>query len=290
MSSEMARPYRTRRADAATLASVILLGMNGTTALQLGYLIVGHGTRDPLGQSEFREVVRLLAEKLAQPVASAFLELAEPTIPQGLAELAAKGVRQVVVVPLLLFTAGHAKDDVPAAVAAAAATLGLEVVGQSGALELQPHLLELSRLRFWEAVGSATDLAGVRLLMVGRGGSDPEALDAMRSYTAALSASLGVAGETAFAALARPSLAEAIDAFAECGAAQIVVQPHLLFEGEVSQAINRQVAQAKEAYPHIKWLIARHLGPHPLLIEAILAELARENPSRARGRKARPGE
>jgi sirohydrochlorin ferrochelatase len=241
----------------------------------LGYLVVGHGTRDPVGQGEFREVVRRITERSARPVTGGFLELTEPTIEQGLAELAAQGVRRVFAVPLLLFTAGHAKDDVPAAVAAAAATLGLEVAGQSGALALQPRLLELSRLRFCEAAGNAADLASVRLLMVGRGGSDAEALDAMRSYTAALSASLGVVGEAAFAAVARPSLEEALEKLAGSGVRQVVVQPHLLFQGEVSQTTNRLVASASAAHPHVKWLSARHLGPDPLLVEAILAEFER---------------
>jgi sirohydrochlorin cobaltochelatase len=248
--------------------------MANTSSPDLGYLVVGHGTRDPAGQAEFREVVRQLAERISSPVAGGFLELAEPTIARGLAELRKRGVRRVFVVPLLLFTAGHAKEDVPSAVAEAARELAIEVVGQSPALELHPKLLELSRLRFWEkAVGADCDLSSTRLLLIGRGGSDAKALEAMRRYAATFAASLGVTAETAFAAVARPTVEEAMNELSKCGAAQVVVQPHLLFAGEVSQAINRQVAAAREAYPRVPWLIARHLGPHPLLIESILANL-----------------
>ena len=249
--------------------------MGATLSQDFGYLLVGHGTRDPVGQAEFREVVRLVAERLPQPVVGAFLELAEPAIAQGLAELCQRGVRRAFVVPLLLFSAGHAKEDVPGEVAQAATKLGLEIVGQSGALELHPKLLELSRLRFGDAiVGLESEVRTTTLLMVGRGGSDAAALDMMRRYTEALSTSLGVAAETAFVALARPSLPDALQRLAESGATRVVVQPHLLFAGEVMHAINRQVTEAQHAFPHIEWLISKHLGPHSLLVDAIVDRIA----------------
>lgn len=251
--------------------------MGHTPSHQLGYLLVGHGTRDPIGQAEFREVARLVADQLPRPAVGAFLELAAPTIAQGMAELHQRDVRRVLVVPLLLFSAGHAKEDVPGEVAQAATKLGLEIVGQAGALELHPKLLELSRLRFGEAATAGYDLSGTRLLMVGRGGSDPAALAMMRRYTQALSDSLGVVGETAFAALANPSVVEALQSLAASGARQVVVQPHLLFAGEVLHTIRRRFIEVQATFPHIKWLLSKPLGPHSLLIEAIVRTLQRKN-------------
>jgi sirohydrochlorin cobaltochelatase len=240
---------------------------------QCGYLIVGHGTRELAGQAEFRDVVRQLTTQLAEPVAGGFLELAEPTIADALAELATRGVKRVIIVPLLLFTAGHAKEDVPGEVAQAASVLGMEVVGQASALELHPSLLELSRLRFREALGSNQVGEETRLLLVGRGGSVPLALEAMRSYTAALSASLNVLGETAFAAVAKPSVEEALAELARRGTPRAIVQPHLLFQGEVLASIADQVAATARSYPDRHWSLAGHLEPHPLLIEAVLSRV-----------------
>jgi sirohydrochlorin ferrochelatase len=205
------------------------------------------------------------------PVASGFLELAQPTIAQGLAELADRGVRRVIAVPLLLFTAVHAKDDVPAEVAQAAQAVGMEMVGQSAALGLHPRLLELSRIRFEEACNRL--LSGTVLLMVGRGGSDETALEEMRGYSAALSASLGVWGTTAFVAVAQPSLE---DALADIGRSQhkaIVVLPHLLFQGEVLATIRDRVIEARLRFSDKRWLMAEHLGVHPLLIETVLERM-----------------
>src|SRR5688500_8451642 len=104
----------------------------------LGYLLVGHGTRDAIGQAEFLQLAKLVAERASVPVEPCFLELAQPTIEEGLQRLAQRGVQRVLIIPLLLFTAGHAKQDVPEAVAAFAAPLGIEVLGQTAALENHP--------------------------------------------------------------------------------------------------------------------------------------------------------
>jgi sirohydrochlorin cobaltochelatase len=258
--------------------------MNGTSSSQLGYLIVGHGTRDPVGRAEFGEVVRRIAERSSLPVAGGLLELAEPTIAQGLAELAQRGVRRVFVTPLLLFAAGHAKEDVPREVARVAAELGLVVAGMSGALEQSAPLLELSALRFGEAWAGANAAAKPALLLVGRGGSDQAALEAMRSYTAALGRKLQVHAVAAFAAKATPTVGEAIAELSGRGVRQVIVQPHLLFAGEVSQSINLQVAMAGERHPEVNLLLVHHLGPDSRLIAAIAEKMTIDNPNKKPGR------
>ena len=80
-----------------------------STSDDRGWLIVGHGTRSERGQAEFRQVARQLAENLVGPAEHAFLELAQPTIAEGVQRLAERHVREIVVVPLLLFTAGEAR-------------------------------------------------------------------------------------------------------------------------------------------------------------------------------------
>jgi len=249
------------------------------SAQDLGWLVVGHGTRDPAGTAECFELVQRLAQraKETQPdiiVEPAFLELAEPTIEQGLACLAERGVRRVLVVPLLLFAAGHAKDDIPQAVADAAGQLGIEVVGQSGALGAHLQLLELSRRRFCEALGDEAKLSQTVLLMVGRGGSDQMAITAMRDYTRTLAVGLHVASETAFVAIASPSLGASLEGLAEKPGQCVLVQPHLLFRGEVLATIAAQLQAAIQEHPAVDWRMAAHLGPHELVVEALLARIA----------------
>ena len=83
-----------------------------------GVMLVGHGTRDEVGTRQFFELGERLAERLnPQPVVSCLLEFQQPTIPQAWSQLVEQGVEHIDVAPLLLFAAGHAKQDIPQIIA-----------------------------------------------------------------------------------------------------------------------------------------------------------------------------
>src|SRR5918994_5299029 len=83
---------------------------------------LAHGGRDPRSAATVRALideVRRMRPDLR--VEAAFLELSEPSFDAVVDELVRAGFDEVVVVPLLLSEAYHAKVDVPEAIAAAAA-------------------------------------------------------------------------------------------------------------------------------------------------------------------------
>src|SRR5437870_4104997 len=83
-------------------------------ANQQGLLLIGHGTRDPIGQAEFLQTVELVRARCGElPVEYGYLELAEPPIAAGVAALVRAEVTEIIAAPVLLFAAGHAKDDIP---------------------------------------------------------------------------------------------------------------------------------------------------------------------------------
>ena len=86
-------------------------------SLHPGLLLVGHGTRDPGGVAELIKLADLVDSRLPDvAVRLGCLEFAQPTIQEALSLLIAKGVDSLVVVPVLLFAAGHAKHDIPQAI------------------------------------------------------------------------------------------------------------------------------------------------------------------------------
>src|SRR5262245_1199599 len=88
----------------------------------IALLLIGHGSRDAIGTAEFLATAELVRKAVAgTSVEPCFLEFAQPTIAEGFQSLAARGVGRIVAVPVLLFSAGHAKQDIPAALAAVAA-------------------------------------------------------------------------------------------------------------------------------------------------------------------------
>lgn len=249
--------------------------MSNDSPNSLGVLLVGHGTRDARGQSEFLQAAEMLQTSLPEvPVEGCFLELAAPDISAGSERLAARGARSWVVAPALLFAAAHAKRDIPELVAAALARRSLRPIPWAMAEPLGCHekMLELSAERFRTAFPAAADPQRTMLIMVGRGTSDAEAIAEMRKFTDLRAQRTPVAAhETAFLTGATPHLDDALQAAANSAHTQIVVQPHLLWRGQLVDDIAAAVArvQASDAGRRKQWAIAEHLGPCPEVVAAL---------------------
>jgi sirohydrochlorin cobaltochelatase len=243
-------------------------------------LLVGHGTRDAAGIAEFLVLVERVRGLITPvPLEACFLELAEPTIAEGLNRLIERGAQQVAVVPLLLTAAGHAKRDIPAAVAEVSEAHPDLTIRYTAALDCHPRIVDLSTRRYDETLAGriAVPPHETLLLLVGRGSSDPGAVATVRRF-AALRGERSKVGrvETCFAAVAKPSLDEMLPFVAAAGFRRIVVQPHLLFQGRligdvreaVRQFATHETASAKQG--SIEWIVAEPLGPEPELAEAVV--------------------
>lgn len=254
--------------------------MNGTFSREVGLLVVGHGTADPEGAAETRGVAEAVAELLPGiAVELGFLEVIGPTIADALGRLAERGCREIVAAPLLLFAAGHAKRDVPEAIAGPAAALGLRV-RQAEPFGCRPEIVELSRLRRHEAVAGLRPVAPAEtvLLMIGRGSSDPAAATQLRGFTEATLADEPEKRpgrvELGFVAAARPRLDEAIATACDPIGGErrrIVVQPHLLFRGHVEEQVRGAVCTGRELRPDLEWVQVARLGADRLVARALAA-------------------
>lgn len=83
-------------------------------------LIIAHGSRRAASNDEVRQLaerVRAQAGQAYDHIEAAFLELAGPSIPAGLAALAAKGASEIVAFPYFLAAGTHVAQDIPEAIA-----------------------------------------------------------------------------------------------------------------------------------------------------------------------------
>jgi len=254
----------------------------------IGFLLVGHGTRNVSGQDQFKELYAKFASNLSPAKSAlAFLELADPDIPTAIRELARQGVKQFISVPLLLFTAGHALKDIPEAVAVASKSEGIECLGQTPSLGTAQPILELSAIRFRQAACPAHSIRCLSnnkcegkiceqtaLVMIGRGSKSETATAEMRRFSE-LRHALTPTGylSTGFIYAQSPTVEEALDMAAETEFPNVVVQPHLLFEGELLNNLRDSVALRNQTASHKTWTIAPSLGLDESLPKA-LAELA----------------
>ncbi len=257
-----------------------------------GVVVVGHGTADPVGAEETRQIAALVARMLPDvAVELGFLEVIGPSIGEALERLAARGCTEVVAAPLLLFTAGHARRDVPEAVRDGATRAGL-VVRQSDALGCHSDILALTQQRRREALVSLAPVPAENtvLLMVGRGSSDPTAHRQLHDFALASCQNQpnGLSQsriELGFVAAARPTVAEAIANAAGGGGAgnttgnggpvrRVVVQPHLLFRGHVEEQVTVAVDHGRREHPGIEWVQVGRLGADPLVARALVDRAA----------------
>jgi sirohydrochlorin ferrochelatase len=83
-------------------------------------LIVAHGSRRAASNDEVRALAKTVTARaggLYNRISCAFLELAEPSIPEGIEQLIEAGVRDITVVPYFLSAGRHVAEDIPAEVA-----------------------------------------------------------------------------------------------------------------------------------------------------------------------------
>lgn len=248
-------------------------------------LLVGHGTRDEIGTRQFFELAEVLSQHVApQPVQPCLLELQPPTVGEGWRRLVDAGVDHVKVAPLLLFTAGHSREDIPAAVAASAAETPGVTYAVSRSLSRHPQIVQLAVERLTEAFirGGPLDASSTAVVLVGRGSYDPCARSDMFILSEILSARLAKAQfsavrvETAFYAMCGPPITEVLDRVAsDAEVRTIIVQPHLLFEGQLNQAISQLVGEAGGRHPRVRFQTSSYLGPDPRIAAAIADRAAR---------------
>ncbi|AQS60072.1 sirohydrochlorin chelatase [Desulforamulus ferrireducens] len=84
--------------------------------MQRGVILLGHGSRQPAANQEIRliaEQVKKMGEQTDTIYETGFLQFGEPTLPQAIAELVARGVKNITIVPVLLTVGTHIQFELP---------------------------------------------------------------------------------------------------------------------------------------------------------------------------------
>lgn len=122
---------------------------------EVAVVVAAHGSRAEGANVAHREVVDGLAAMVAPPVTPAFLELAEPSIPEAIDAAVRAGASTVLVVPYFLHPGRHLTDDLPAIAAAARTRHPTVAVRLSSSFGSEPGLLDILAAQVGRALGSA---------------------------------------------------------------------------------------------------------------------------------------
>lgn len=247
-----------------------------------GCLFIGHGTRSSAGAEELREFVS--AAGAARPgvrVAAGFIEFVEPGLDEAIDSMVAGGTTSIVAVPLVLFGAGHLKDDGPAALARARARHPGVSYAYARELGVHPDVLAVVGDRARQCASLLPEGRADAVVVVGRGSTDPDA-NADLSKAARLLAdgrdltepvvapqpgapALGIV-LPAFVSLASPGVADALDQCAALGATRIAVVPYFLFDGLLLERIRTQAAAWAARHPDHVVVTGAQMGIDPRIV------------------------
>ncbi|RYM05434.1 sirohydrochlorin chelatase [Sporolactobacillus sp. THM7-7] len=230
----------------------------------LAVLYIAHGTRVARGVQQADHFLRSCMEKVPAPIQEiCYLELVEPPIQEGIRRCVEKGARIVLVQPLLLLSAGHAKRDIPVEIERAGAHYPDVTFVYGQPFGVDERIVDILMERLHEKRSESREDTGV--LLVGRGSSDP---DTKRDFAAVchLMKQRGVKRvAVCYMAAASPSFEEGLVQAQARGWKRTYVVPYLLFAGLLMKTMKKSIAEKNES--GATFILCRPLGYHPALIE-----------------------
>ena len=237
-----------------------------------GVMVCGHGSRDEDAVSEFLNFAKKLKNQLLQyELDWGFLEFANPVIKSGLDSLREKGIREIMSVPVMLFAAGHAKNDIPSVLNAYQAQYPELSISYGRELGIDLKLIRAAGERVKDAIERADgDISPEEtlLMVVGRGASDPDANSNVSKVTRMLWEGLGLGGaETAYSGVTFPLIKPGLQHASKLGYKRIVVIPYFLFTGILVKRIYQYTDMVAAEHPEIQFVKASYLNDHPLVLD-----------------------
>ncbi|RXJ04084.1 sirohydrochlorin chelatase [Anaerobacillus alkaliphilus] len=194
-------------------------------------LFVGHGSRSKRSNEQFIQFANAVGASCKAPLFRyAFLELADPSILDEIKVCVEKGATEIIVFPLLLFTAGHAKVDIPNEIDKGKVLFPDVTFTMEKPLGIQEVLISILEKRLSEK--NYINQQNSLVILVGRGSNDESAINDFekvgellreRLHTSHVRTSYLVGGHTSF----EDSIRQAHESSYE----NIYVLPYLLFKG-----------------------------------------------------------
>ena len=231
-----------------------------------GLLLVGHGSRCLAGETEMQAIGDLVAAGLPDVATEVgFLEMTDPPAGHALDRLVERDARRIVVLPLVLFGAGHTKSDIPAVVTEGRLRHSDVDIRFGSPLGVTRGLVEI--------MGDAVVGAGgerLPLLVIGRGTSDPDANgDAHKATRLVAEWTRSPFAHTGFTGVTAPRVPEALDVFACLGYPAMAVAFWFLCHGKLIEAARHDIAVfARRAGVDV--FDAGYFGPDARLVAPIV--------------------
>lgn len=230
-------------------------------------LYVSHGSRVEEARREAVSFMQAVYQRVDVALQeTCFLELAEPDIAQGIARLIDRGATSIAVVPVLLLSAGHYYEDIPEEIDQAKARHPQIHFEYGKPLGVQDRIVDILVERIEETKALRRPDAAV--LLVGRGGRNPEITRSIEEIAEKLQKKLAVSKvDTCYLAACKPSFEEGLQEAVKGGHSQVFVVPYLWFTGLLMRSMQKKInGMSKE---NQEFILCQYLGEHPAMVDAL---------------------
>ncbi|GLC89723.1 sirohydrochlorin chelatase [Lysinibacillus piscis] len=217
-------------------------------------LYIAHGSRVKAGVEQAITFLQHVQREVNVPIQeTCFLELAQPTIAEGIANCVRQGATAIAVMPILLLAAGHAKQDIPNEMEKANQQYPHIRFTYGEPLGIHELLIDTLQTRVLE-MGLPT--INAQVLLIGRGSSDPNAKRDLNKIASRLREKYGYpVVDTCFLYGIGPTFEEWLQQQRDTTRPVFII-PYLLFTGILRQSIMKRMQT--EASQHM--ILCESLG------------------------------
>ncbi|PYF09107.1 sirohydrochlorin chelatase [Ureibacillus chungkukjangi] len=206
-------------------------------------LYVAHGSRVKAGVEEARQFIETVKPQINVAIQEiCFLELADPSIVEGVSACVAKGATEIAIIPILLLTANHAKQDIPLEINKAKEMYPSVTFTFGKPFGINEKLIDSLQERVHQK--STKQNEEIEVLLIGRGSSDERvqidfqqiANNLKRKYNYALVDICYLYGKG-------PSFENALEQLQTNREKPVYVVPYILFTGLLKIGIQKKMAE-----------------------------------------------
>jgi sirohydrochlorin ferrochelatase len=232
-------------------------------------LYICHGSRVKKACEEARTFVETCMERVDLPIQEvSFLELATPTIEQGFERCIEQGATKIYAVPVLLLTAAHAKEDIPAVLEKLHTQYPHVNIVYGRPFGVHESITEILYERILETNVSLERDSIV--LLVGRGSSDPDVKRDLGDIACLFKRKYQFEHvETCFLTATEPIFEDVLQKVKGSSHSQILIVPYLLFTGLLMKRIEKAV-RAVQNESNQQFILTHYLEYHPHLQDVLI--------------------
>ena len=193
----------------------------------------------------------------------------------------------MVLVPIILFAAGHAKLHIPDAIDHAKRKYPNVQFVYGRPIGVHQKVINILKSRLAEAGYTAGLEANARdqqtaVLLLGRGSSDGDANSDFYKMARMFWEQVPVKwAESSFIGVTEPSFEDGLERCLQLGAKRIYVLPYFLFTGVLIKRIEQMVAEFALLHADHEVVLANYFGFHPELAELLLDRVEEASEGRA---------